>query len=431
MVAGKYISPGYWKNDEATQTTFSSDDELGILYFTGDLGRLLPNGQVEFMGRRDSQVKLRGFRIELGEIESRLLTHPRVSEAVILAREVAAPTESPGDAAEANRQAGREKFLCAYYVEAPGEEGKVEISQLRNFLAGELPDYMVPTYFVPMESFPLTQSGKIDRKALPEPVAAEENYIAPRNEVEEKLVELWAAVLNEEPEQLGIDADFFRMGGHSLKATALVSRIHRALDVKVPVGQLFKTSTIRGLAEYIQSSSGSKMADIPLAPKKSCYPLPSLQERLYILSRMEGIETAFNIRNALRVQGRPSRERLEESFRTLIRRHESLRTSFEVREEGPVQVIHNTVDFNIEYHNVESTDVNQESVPAVDEIIQRFIRPFDLSRAPLLRVGLLSLSADDHVLIMDMHHIVSDGTSMTIFFRGVHGALRRKNPAAT
>ncbi|UCH94008.1 MAG: amino acid adenylation domain-containing protein, partial [Candidatus Aminicenantes bacterium] len=407
MVACQHLSTGYWKNPEETKRIFSYDPEMGPLYFTGDLGRLLPGGEIEFLGRRDFQVKIRGFRIEMGEIESQVLKHPGIHEAVVTVRE--------------NEEG--EKELCCYYIprvsqaqrEPGGDVEKPGDLELREFLAGELPDYMIPTYFVPLERFPLTQSGKIDRSALPEPKAAEIPYVAPRNELEKTLVNLWCTVLCKDADQVGIDANFFQLGGHSLKATALVAKIHKTLDIRVPVVQIFKTPTVRGLAAYIKSVREDKFISIEPAPLKEYYPLSSAQKRLYILQQMDETGIGYNMPGVFLLEGDLDGAKLEGAFKRLIEQHESLRTSFHMIEEEPVQRVQKKIDFK----GISKKDLGRRRQIdiALDEIIKAFVRSFDLSKAPLLRAGLMELEPGKHLLMIDMHHIISDGISFIIVLR--------------
>jgi acyl carrier protein len=203
-------------------------------YKTGDLARWQPDGNIEFLGRMDRQIKIRGFRVEPGEVESRLLNHESVKEAVVLVKE--------GETGE--------RYLCAYAAAAPGK--RWDPSGLRMYLARELPDYMVPSYFISIDRIPLTPNGKVDRRQLPVPgVQTGEDYAAPRDEVEERLVEVWSEVLGVGKEVIGIDANFFELGGHSLKAVTLVSKIHKEFNVKLPLTEVFKSMTIRGVSSLI------------------------------------------------------------------------------------------------------------------------------------------------------------------------------------
>ncbi len=431
IIACPHISPGYWNKAGVTETSFSKDEDFGRLYFTGDLGRKLPGGAVEFMGRKDAQVKLRGFRIELGEIETLLLRYPGIKEAAVALKELRLSAQQDGP----NHEVGNtEKYLCAYIVHRDtantSNDTTNEETQLRQYLASSLPDYMIPSYFTFLDKLPLTQSGKIDRRALPYPQASSQGrYHPPRNPVEEKLAVIWQEVLGLGSEPVGIDDDFFRLGGHSLRGITMLSKVHREFDVQVPVGKIFELSTIRGLARYI-SEDAKKETFVPIhpAPTREYYPVSPIQERLFVVNQVEGNETAYNIRNVLQIEGKLVLTRLENAFHELIARHESLRTSFELRDDQAVQVIHPIVDidFHVEYFDLMGPGVGfgsapsateAEENPAVKEIIAGFIHHFDLSQAPLLRVGLIKTGEDSHLLMTDIHHIISDGTSQMIFFR--------------
>ncbi|MCP5102042.1 MAG: non-ribosomal peptide synthetase, partial [bacterium] len=360
------------------------------VYRTGDMVKWLPGGDIEFLGRVDFQVKVRGNRIELEEIESRLIKHPGVKEAVINAF-----ANDSGD-----------NYLCAYMLEA--EPGKtLGEEELREYLSGELPDYMVPTYFMWLASIPLNPSGKTDRKALPAPgLSIGENYTAPGDEIESQLTDLWSGVLGIERDIIGIDADFFALGGHSLKATVLAAKIHKALDVKVPLMEIFKSSTIRGLARYIVESVTEKYTGLEAVEKREYYPLSFAQKRLYILQQMELETTAYNLPRVMPLDMAVDKTLLEETFRKMIRRHESLRTSFIMVDEEPVQKIHDDVPF----------EIGLGEAPSLP-LIPGFVGPFDLSKAPLLRVGLVKLDEEKYIFMMDIHHIITDGISQGIFER--------------
>ncbi|MGE5340605.1 MAG: non-ribosomal peptide synthetase, partial [Candidatus Omnitrophota bacterium] len=248
VIGGIGVSQGYLNRPELTSDKFIGyrlpvgrllnlspiNRFCPAFYHTGDLGRWLEDGNIEFLGRIDHQVKIRGFRIEMGEIESRLLSMPGVKDAVVLAND-----DDRGD-----------KYLCAYLV----SDRKLEISEMREFLARLLPAYMVPAYFLELEKIPLSPNGKVDRKALPKPgIAIGQNYVAPRNETEEKLVELWSTILNIEKDVISIDSNFFELGGHSLKATILLTRIEKMFDVKIPLSEVFNTPTIQCLSSCISA----------------------------------------------------------------------------------------------------------------------------------------------------------------------------------
>jgi bacitracin synthase 3 len=365
------------------------------IYKTGDLARWLPDGNIEFSGRIDQQVKLRGFRVEPGEIEVRLLSHEEVRDAVVTVRE-----GKDGD-----------RYLCAYITTGNREFGAGgDIStEMREYLAQMLPDYMIPTYFVRLDNMPLTSNGKVDRKALPVPeVTASRDYAAPANETEKKLAEIWAEILNIEHTSIGMNDNFFELGGHSLKATVMVSKIHKKLDVKLPLAEVFRTPTIKGVSAYIKGIAKDKYFDVETIEKKEYYPLSSAQKRLYTLHHMEIESTYYNCPMAMLLEGKLEREKMETVLRKLIERHESFRTSFEMIGNEPFQKICEEVDFEIDYY---------DNVPEKEElkIIEGFMKPFDLTRPPLLRVGLLQKSEDKHVFMIDMHHIITDGTSLIVF----------------
>ena len=405
---------------------------MSHFYKTGDLCRWLPDGNVEFLGRIDHQVKIRGFRIELGEIENRLLTHESVKEAVVIDRE----------------NAGGEKYLCAYVVPRDREH---DTADLKKYLSTVLPDYMVPAYFQRLASIPLTPNGKLDRKALPLPtMTAGEAYIAPRDEIESKLAGLWSEILGIDKEHISASADFFLLGGHSLKANLLAAKIHQAFNVKIPLMEIFTKSILMELAGYIKAACQSSFTLIEPLEKNEYYPLSSAQKRLYFLQQMLGEHCAYNLPIALMLAGEIHRERLTEIFRELIKKHESLRTSFVTVQKEPIQKIHDQVEFEIRYYRVEdkvkvddlegTRGLAPLSLPAspaprsAADLISSFIRPFDLSQAPLLRVGLIELphtpaalpshpsqegkgKEPTYILMLDMHHIISDGTSLGVLIK--------------
>jgi amino acid adenylation domain-containing protein len=393
-IGGIQVGRGYLNRPEITAERFTYLPTGERIYRTGDLARWLSDGNIDFLGRIDHQVKLRGFRIELGEIESQLLKHEGIREVVVIAGEK------------------EDKYLCAYIV----SESEPSVSKLKGFLSDRLPEYMIPAYFVVLERIPLTPNGKVDRKALPEPeseAGTEEVYTAPRNTVESRLVNIWSEILGIEEIKISIDSNFFALGGHSLRATVMGGKVHKELNAGLPLAEIFKTPTIRGLSEYIKGVAKDKHVSIEPAEKKEYYPLSSAQRRLYILQRVDDQGITYNLPFATILEGSLDKNRFEDTFRWLIRRHASLRTSFEKIKEEPVQKIHENVAFKIEYHDI--TDIQTEA--EVKEIIKHFVRPFDLSQAPLFRVGLIKKDADAFFLVVDMHHIISDGVSIGLLVR--------------
>ncbi|MCP5054374.1 MAG: hypothetical protein GY940_44820, partial [bacterium] len=252
-------------------------------------------------------------------------------------------------------------------------DDNIPLSQLTDYLSKYLPAYMVPAYYTRLDKSPLTPSGKIDRKALPEPgIKTGGGYVPPSNTLEEKLAGIWAGVLALEKEQIGIRDNFFQLGGHSLKATLLVSQIHQTLNVNVPLTDLFSDPTIRGLAAYIKEAAAEKYTSIVPVEKKEYYALSSAQKRLYVLHRLDKQGLGYNIPSVSILAGQIHKDRLENALLKLIYRHESLRTSFQVVDEAPVQEIHEHVEFSIRYYDLAAKTHE-------DTRITDFIRPFDLS----------------------------------------------------
>jgi tyrocidine synthetase III len=392
VVACNHIAKGYWRDDELSQAVFDEDEDLGRLYWTGDLGRLLVNGQIEMMGRKDFQVKIRGFRVEVGEIETALLSDPQVEEAVVTISQDVEP------------------FLCAYITGSV----PLSVSRLREHLMAKVPDYMAPSHFVQLEKIPLTASGKVDRNALPSPRKEDIGppYEAPRNNTEKELVKIWAEVLNLEEMEIGIDADFFQLGGHSLRAVTASLKIHKAFDVRIALPTFFALSTIRQLAEFVDQGEKDHYSVIISVEERAFYPLTSAQLRLFILQRMDLNSTAYNLPIILRLEGNLNQIKLKEVFIQLIQRQESFRTSFIMDNQIPRQRIHKVVPFDIDIQILAEED-SQE----IQASVNRFISPFDLSQAPLLRVRLMELAESNFIFMVDMHHIITDGTSRAVLMQ--------------
>ncbi|MGE5342504.1 MAG: amino acid adenylation domain-containing protein [Candidatus Omnitrophota bacterium] len=374
------------------------------LYKTGDMARWMETGAIEFLGRIDTQVKIRGYRVELGEIENRLKANKRISQAAVV------DWVSPdGD-----------KYLCAYIV----SEKEEDIAGLREYLAEELPDYMIPTHFISLERIPLTLNGKIDRKQLPVPQQRNDSsYVAPRNACDAKLADIWSLILGIDRNAISIRQNFFELGGHSLKAIVLVSKIHQAFDVVVPVSKIFGLSTIEKLSDHILGAGKHSYSAIEPVEKKEYYPLSFAQKRLYVTHMMNETNLSYNIFNIFQFQGSMDRNLWEQAFNRLIHRHESLRTSFKTVQGKAVQQVHDTVNFAIEYYG----DREHAGLDAFLEISRRFRRPFHLSQAPLIRVGMAQSGEETFVLMIDIHHIVSDGVSNEILRREISKLCRGEN----
>ncbi|WP_420124962.1 non-ribosomal peptide synthase/polyketide synthase [Longimicrobium sp.] len=400
-----YLSRGYLNDAELTAARFIPNpltgDPADRVYRTGDLGRYRPDGSVEPAGRVDGQVKVRGFRVELGEIEAALAKHPAVAEAVVAVR-----GEDP------------DRVLVAYAV--PREGAGIDAEALRAHLKAILPDYMVPAAFVALAAVPLTANGKVDRRALPEPVisAEETRPTAPRTPAEEILVQIWVEVLRRE--SVGVHDDFFALGGHSLLATRLLARVQNALGVVVPLRALFEGPTVAELAVRVEEM---RRAGLPVLPpvvrvdRGRPLPLSFAQERLWFIDRMEGGSAQYNIPAALRLAGPLDAAVLERALGEIVRRHESLRTVFREADEGAVQVIAPFAGFALPVDDLTGLDETAREAEVRRRAREDAARPFDLTAGPLIRAALLRLADEEHVLLLCIHHIVSDGWSSGVLLR--------------
>ncbi len=393
-VSGPGLARGYLKRPELTAEKFVNNPFRAErkMYRTGDLARWLPDGNIEFMGRIDEQVKIRGYRIELGEIENALKDSPLVKEAVVIARE-----KSCGD-----------KYLCAYYVpvSSHGHPGTDEIDKIKAFLKQSLPDYMVPQFIIKIASMPLTPNGKVDKRSLPVPdvSGAGEEFVPPKTDTEIKMAGLWEEVLS--VKKVGITNNFFELGGHSLKAVVLQSRIQKDFSVTIPLKDIFKYPTVKELSTVLEKSS-RKVSSIPPAPPMEHYPASSAQKRLLLIDQMEGNNITYNTPLMLSIEGPLDAKKLSGAIDKLVERHEILRTSFHVKDGRPVQKIHEKVFVKRIYR--------QEKEENIPEIMKNFVRPFSLSRPPLIRFELIKTGPDKHLFMMDSHHIIFDGMSYEIF----------------
>jgi amino acid adenylation domain-containing protein len=429
-IGGRCLCVGYTGQPELTAAQFVPDpfapasEAGGRLYKTGDRARFFVDGNLEFLGRVDQQVKVRGYRIELGEIEIALLRHPAVREAVVLVRE-----DRAGD-----------RMLVAYVVPRAAGSTAADTQSLRSFLWEKLPSYMVPSAFVTLPALPVTANGKLDRQALPAPerVRGEGDAAAPSDPVEELLADLFAEVLG--LDLVGVRESFFTLGGHSLIATQLMSRVRATLKVEVPLRELFEAPTVAELARVVRAArqGGSVLAPpitpIPAALRAGDLPVSFAQQRLWLVDQLEPENAAYNIPFAVRLTGEISVDVMERVFAEVVRRHEALRTTFASRNGKLAQVIAppGSVTCRIEVTDLSYLRDEQKEEQALSFAVVEAQRPFDLKSGPLLRLGLLRLGERDHVLLVTLHHIVSDGWSMGVLLREVgslHAALSQGLPS--
>ncbi|MHC5717305.1 MAG: amino acid adenylation domain-containing protein, partial [Nostoc sp.] len=384
-----------------------SDVPGARLYKTGDLGRYLTNGTIEFLGRIDNQVKIRGFRIELGEIEAVLNQHPHVGEVVVLVRE----SESG------------QKYLAAFVV--PSEESPCFINELRGYVREKLPEYMLPSTFIILKVLPLTPNGKVDRQALLElnPVRPElETSLAtPRTPVEEVLAGIWIGLLG--IERVGIHNNFFDLGGHSLLATQVVSQVREAFQVEMRLRSLFETPTIAGLAELIETAMrrGEKLKISPIerVPRNEELPLSFAQQRLWFLDQLDPSNPFYNISSAILLKGSLNVPILEQSFQEIVQRHEALRTSFVNVNGEPVQVIAPALNITLPVVDLQKLSLEEREAEARRLTNLHPRHSFDLTQSPLLQTTLLQLAEDEHILLFTIHHIVADAWSAGVLISEV------------
>jgi amino acid adenylation domain-containing protein len=409
-VGGDSLARGYLNRPEMTAERFVPDALSGKsgarLYRTGDLARYLPDGAIEFHGRIGSQVKVRGHRIELGEIETALREAEGVREAVVQCRE---------------ERAG-EQCLVAYVV-SDDHAGAVTSNDLRGMLREKLPDYMVPAFFVMLNELPITDNGKIDRRALPAPtpVEVEDDPARPRTPTEELLSNIWTEILG--LRRVGLHDNFFELGGHSLLATQVVSRVRETFSVELPLRVLFESPTITELARSVESSrhseTGGTLGSIERVDREKNLPLSFAQQRLWFIDKLSSGNTVYNIQVAVGLTGRVDYLAvdylaLEKALNEIIRRHEALRTTFAVRDGLPIQVI--APEYAI---SLPLVDISEAPPSERERTIERIFaeegcHAFDLGKLPLLRVHLLKVAETEHALLLTMHHIVSDGWSMGV-----------------
>jgi len=407
-ISGPCVAMGYHNRPEKTKACFVPDPfyKHGTMYKTGDLAAFMPDGKLLHLGRMDRQVKLRGFRIELGEIENAMLEFQGVSQAAV-----------------ADYRDNRKRvYLCGYFV---SEQTESE-THFKTFLKKRIPEFMVPLHLVQMDTLPITPNGKIDRLKLPEPernIAPEEAYIEPQNGLEKDLAKIWSELLS--LERISADADFFSCGGDSLRAVALQVKIRKTLEYEISLSDIFSNPSPQKMAEFLDASGKDRRKTIiEKAPELPHYPASVAQQQLFLLSRMQGIKTSYNMPLKIDIKGDLDKKALSAAVRNLLKRHTSLRTRFDIIDGTCVQIPQDNAPLKMEFSEVSSG--------SLEPVIKEFVKPFDLSKPPLFRVKLLALqnpgNRQDHVLLMDMHHIVSDGVSVGIIVRDLFELYQGKQP---
>ncbi len=393
-----YMSFGYYKNREQTDEKFIKnplhDDPGDVIYRTGDLGRILPDGNIELLGRTDRQIKIRGIRIELEEIESVLVENSRIKEAVVLNRELSENTQS----------------LHAY-ITLKDHSGNVDrdiTGDLIDEISKDLPQYMVPAQIMVLNEIPRKINGKIDYDALRDHLVEPLKYRAPRDAREEKLLAIWREILN--MKEISIDDRFFEKGGNSLNLMTLLVKIIAEFKVEINLEQIVLENTIERQAEFIKHAVRDSIITIPSVEKQHYYNTSSAQRRLYFLQELDKASTVYNLTTVAEVKGPFNRERMEEVLHSLVRRHESLRTSFDMKDGALVQIVHENVKLEI-------IDVAFDAdAQGIKVYIQQVVKAFELSKAPLVRVFLTQRTPENYIVIFDFHHIICDGFSESIFF---------------
>lgn len=391
----EHLSPGYVNDPEATRDAFPLDQNFkpANIYRSGDLGKRLPDGSIEFIGRKDAQVKLRGIRVELVEIESALLKMDGVREAVVVEKVIS-----------------KSQQLVGYFAAETALSSEV----IKKHMLQLLPHFMVPSFYVQLNELPVNSNGKTDRRALPEPVVQKESYrkTSVFTSAEQKLLRIWHQLFGEE--EPGIDDDFFALGGNSLKATQLIFHIHKEFGVQLDFQTVFLHSTIRDLGRHLQKAESHAYSDILPVGEKSYYDVSHTQKRMWVLNEMEDERQGYLLSGAYKITGEFHIQSLEKAIRQVIGRHEGLRTVFRQVDGEPKQVILPEADFMIvteDWRGRAEKDVLYQKILEENEI------PFDLRQGPLLKLKIFRTEDNEFVMLFVMHHIVSDGWSFGILIR--------------
>lgn len=392
--SGIGVGRGYIGDEEKTNKVFVKDPFQSNypyrMYKTGDIGRWLPNGNIEFLERKDYQVKIHGYRIELGEIETKVLENKQIREVKVLDKE----------------NDKNEKFLCAYFV----SQEEVDIEELKQEIGNKLPKYMVPQYFIKIDKMPISANGKVERKVLLSiPIqTVEKKYVKPQSWTQKKIALIWKEVL--ELDEIGIEDNFFEVGGHSLKAITMMDYFQNEFDIDFNINDVFNYDTIAKQAVYIDGEKNNRINDIvDVIPKNTLdeYELSSAQKRIFAVSQAEGEHCiAYNMPALFRIEGQIEYSKVERVFKDLINRHSNLRVNFKLSEDNVTQIINNNVDFILDKIYIDEYDTQK--------IYSKLVKPFDIFNEPLFRAFIITNKENQNFLFIDMHHIISDGVSITI-----------------
>jgi amidohydrolase len=426
-IAGDGLARGYLNRPELTQEKFVANPFAPgtRMYRTGDRARWNEDGTLQYLGRIDTQVKIRGFRIEIGEIEVRLSEYSGVQDCAVVAQ---------GE--------GADRQLVAFYraTETTADHSVVlPPGELRAHLKQTLPDHMVPAAFVSLAAIPLHPNGKVDRRTLTKMdamIASGEAYVAPRNQAEESLARLFGEVLKREPEKIGVNDNFFELGGHSLVATQLISKIRGQFGVELPLKSIFQHTTVAAIGALIAKSEKTKVPPI-VQVDRSQYarlPLSYAEERVWFMHQIgPGYGTLYSVPAAFIIEGELDPEPLDAAFNLIIERHETLRTIFPVHDGQTHRVVLDRLEFRFQrwdlaQHDKETRDTRSMKICLADAAI-----PFDLATGPLIRGQVIKLAEHEHIVMVNMHHVISDGWSIGVFvqeIREIMDAFRHGRPPA-
>lgn len=396
-IAGEGLARGYINREDLTKEKFVNASLLQNrrIYRTGDIGRYLDDGNIVLLGRSDDQIKLRGFRIELSEIESCIKNYNNIISAAVIAF---------GE--------GNNLEIAAYFSASK----KVDCEELRHFLSLHLPAYMIPAFLMQLDKIPLTINGKVDKKALPLPVketGSDDSELHYSDRLEEKLAGIWQELL--QIKKISTNDSFFSLGGHSLIAIRLVSRIHKEFNIEIGIWEVFQYSTISSMAKLLRSKNPSVFNPIEKLEKRDYYPLSHSQRRLWFLARMEGQNSLYNMPGALILKGNLNVNVLEKVLIAIVQRHESFRTSFLEIEGEPFQKISDIVDFKMEVLDYSGETWDENTLKEL--ACEYFKNEFDLTKAPLMQAKLVVLSEANYLFLINMHHIIGDGWSLDVILR--------------